>query len=131
MPDVEVDLDGPLFSSLQRNAAVDAFIAEAAEDVTNQLYANVMTNLNESIQQPTPYYETQIDIDRNGDGGGRVHDNDIVYGPWLEGTSARNRARPGFPGYRSFGRAYDEVKGQVPRIVQAALQRAIRRLGGG
>lgn len=131
MPDVEVDLNGPLFSALQRNAAVDMFLSEAAEDVTSQLYANVMTNLNDSIREPTPYYETQVTVERNGDGGGRVHDGDVVYGPWLEGTGSRNRPRPGFPGYRSFARAYEEVRGQVPRLVQAALTRAIRRLGGG
>ncbi len=131
MVEVDVSLDGPLFRDIQRNAAVDAFLREAARDVTSQLYSEVMGNLNASIREPTPYYETQITVTRNGDGGGRVHDRDIVYGPWLEGTGSRNRPRPGFPGYASFRRAYQQVKPQVPRLVQAALRRAIARLGGG
>ena len=129
MNEIEVDLNGPMFSGIARNAAVDMFLREAADDVASQLYADVMTNLNASIRNPTPYYETQVAVERNSAGGGKVHDRDIVYGPWLEGTSERNRTTS-FKGYRSFGRASDAIQAKVPALVQSALTRAIARLGG-
>jgi hypothetical protein len=86
-----------------------------------------MGNLDASIREPTPYYETQITVDRNAAGGGIVHDRDIVYGPWLE-TGAGRVTR--FHGYRSFGRAQDGIAAKIRRLLQAAVGRMVRRLGG-
>ena len=135
MTDIDVDIDGPFFRDVQRNAAVGALIREVTDDVLAQAYAEVMTNLNASIQNPTPYYETQITTSARVGGGAnqavssrRVHDRGVVYGPWLETGAGRNTS---FRGYRSFARARAAVQARVPTLVQAALARAVQRLGGG
>jgi hypothetical protein len=128
MARVEVDVSGPLFDG-RAAAAVAAFAEDAKREVQQQVYAEVMTNLNASIKKPTPYYETQIAMSQ-GEGDYTVHDRGVIYGPWLEGTSERNRTTR-FKGYASFRRAAQSIQGKVPQLVQAALARAIQRLGGG
>lgn len=138
MPDVdiEVSITGRLFRSAQRRGVMAEFIRTAVDDVTAQVYADVMGNLNRSIRHPTPYYETQITTTRRSTGGAaqassirRVHDRGIVYGPWLEGTSERNRTTR-FKGYASFRRARQSVQDRVPQLVDRALRRCIAGLGG-
>jgi hypothetical protein len=128
MSRVEIDVSGPLFDG-RAAAAVAAFAEDAAREVQAQAYSEVMTNLNQSIREPTPYYETQIAMSRDA-GDYRVHDRGVIYGPWLEGTSSRNRTTR-FRGYASFRRAAQSIQAKVPQLVQAALARAIQRMGGG
>lgn len=82
---VDVRVSGPLFDG-RAQAAVDDFAREAQRDVAAQAYSEWMTNLNRSIREPTPYYETQITVTQRG-ADQVVHDRGIVYGPWLEGVS--------------------------------------------
>lgn len=131
MPDIDVDIriTGPLFRAAQRVGVVNEFLRDAVDDVTAQLYSDVMGNLNRSIRHPTPYYETQITNQRLSPQVRRVHDRGIVYGPWLEGTSERNRTTR-FRGYASFRRARQSVQARVPQLVDHALRRCVARLGG-
>jgi hypothetical protein len=126
--DLDVEQFGPFFGP-QRSAAVDDLIREAVDVVSAQNYAEVMTNLNQSIKHPTPYYETQITRERITPDLYRVHDRDVVYGPWLEGTSERNQTTR-FKGYASFRRAAATLQAKVPDLVQYALRRCVARLNG-
>jgi hypothetical protein len=45
----------------------------------------------EYARDRTGAYERGVRVDRSV-GTRRVHDRDMVYGPWLEGTSPRNKA---------------------------------------
>lgn len=145
MPDVEVRLSGPLLEG-RAPAVVERMAREAEDAIAAQVYAQVMTNLNTSIQYPTPYYETQITNERLT-AGRRVHDRGIVYGPWLEhgagagrGSVERpsSRGRPNvryrstgrFRGYRAFGRAREQVEPQAQTLAEFAVQRHLRELGG-
>src|SRR5688572_30770062 len=60
----------------------------------------------------------------------RVHDRDIVYGPWLEGTSERNRTTR-FRGYAAFRKGMQRVNARLDALTSYALRRCIERLGGG
>lgn len=122
-----MDVSGPLFDG-RSEAAVDRFLETAKYDVGAQALAEVATNLDRSIRQPTPYYETQITADWQGSDR-VVHDRGIVYGPWLEGTSSRNRTTR-FKGYASFRRATESVRERVPALVARALDRCVRGMGG-
>lgn len=121
----EVNIRGPLF-----DGRAPSVIADLREDCTEQVaaqgYAYVMTNLNASIRNPTPYYETQVTVDRAGNDR-RVHDRGIVYGPWLEGVGERNKTTR-FKGYASFRRAKQQLDGDVPRLIASTVVRHLQEL---
>lgn len=128
MNEIEIDLDGPLFNGPNRSAALRRFEVEASREVAYQARSEVGRILNARVQHPTPYYETQITAQRTPYGA-RTHDRGIVYGPWLEGTSERNRSTS-FKGYHAFRIATVLTQAKVPVLVQATLARLIAELGG-
>jgi hypothetical protein len=121
---VSVQVSGPLFDG-RANAAVDAFVEDAKRDVAAQAYSEWMTNLNRSIRNPTPYYETQITVTQRG-ADQVVHDRGIVYGPWLESGAGRATR---FRGYHSAARATATLEAKVPGIVQGTLAKYIGKMG--
>lgn len=123
---VDVTFNGPLFSG-QFPAVMEDILMQSQEEVGNAVLERVQYHLDVQIKHPTPYYETQIIQQRVGQYE-VVHDRGIIYGPWLEGTSARN-ARSHFKGYASFRKAKDEVIQQIPDIVNAVIRRNLGRLG--
>ena len=93
---VTVNVSGPFFDGrLGRETSV--FIEEAKEQVASQALADVQLVLDRMIKHPTPYYETQVRMERQADDR-VVTDAGVIYGPWLEGTSGRN-ATTRFKGY--------------------------------
>lgn len=124
---IDVQIDGALFAG-HAPAAVAAFLDEAKYRVGGQMLADVQQILNRDIRHPTPYYETQITLQRVQDDY-VVHDRGIVYGPWLEGVSYRNQTTR-FKGYHAFRRATQELEGKVQGIVTALLRRYLSRMGG-
>lgn len=126
MPDITVRLDGALFD--QRFGHVTTEIAQEAQTlVASAALERVHYFLDAQIKHPTPYYETQIVQQRHGLFE-VVHDRGIVYGPWLEGTSARNSTTK-FKGYASFRKATAAVQLLAPAIVARVLARNLGRLG--
>ncbi|MFB4312932.1 hypothetical protein [Actinomadura sp. 21ATH] len=125
MLDIDVRLRGPLLTGAPERD-VDAFLADAQQTVANQALADVHQILDASIRNPTPYYETQLIVQRL-EPDVVVHDRGIVYGPWLEGTSSRNRTTR-FKGYAAFRRARDSVDRQVPQLVAHQLRQLLQRL---
>jgi hypothetical protein len=129
MAGLNIDLDpsGPLFDG-RAPAIIDDLVREAAWVVGTKALSEVQMLLDASIRNPTPYYETQITIDRRVDDV-RVHDRGIIYGPWLEGTGSRNRTTR-FKGYASFRRAAQEIERRVPEIVEPVVRRMVAELNG-
>lgn len=122
---IDVSSSGPLFDG-RAEAAVVAFLDEAKQEVGNQGLADVHQLLDASIRHPTPYYETQILVERQANDV-VVHDRGIIYGPWLEGVGSRNRTTR-FKGYFSFRRAKQALEGKVPGIAERVLQRYLGRM---
>jgi hypothetical protein len=61
---------------------------------------------------------------------GKIHDSDVVYGPWLEGTSSRNKTTR-FKGYQSFRKTQDWIeKTQARKILKKHVDRLTRRMNG-
>lgn len=127
--DVTIDRDGPIFRPLLVHAAVADLLDEVERDVAHAGLAEWATNLNASIRNPTPYYETQIHAEHLGDGWS-VNDRGVIYGPWLEGTGSRNDTTR-FKGYAAARRARQAIEKRIPQITAGALARAVARLGGG
>lgn len=118
-----VKLTGPLMDG-RLDGMIDDMLAEMIGTTAAQGYAGVMTGLNQHIQFPTPYYETQINIASAGYAL-VVNDRDVIYGPWLEGVGSRNRTTR-FKGYFSFRRAADNLR----RWVATGLDPIARRWEG-
>lgn len=131
MPEITIDARtlGPLFDA-RGDAAVQEFIREATDAISAQARSEVMETLNRRIRNPTPYYETQIVRQRLSADEFRVHDRDVVYGPWLEGTGERNRTTR-FKGYAAFRKAARAINDRLPQLTAYALRRCIDRLNGG
>lgn len=125
---MEIKTSGPLFDGSFPRLVQD-FIDDAEWEVGAQASANVHQNADGSFKNPTPYYETQIAVERR-DPDVVVHDRGIVYGPWLEGVSTRNQLTR-FKGYRIWARAANQTRRQANAIVQQVLQRHLVRMRGG
>lgn len=126
MASITVNLKGPIFDGRAAHE-VRAFLDAATDDIGQQGYSNVMHNLEGSIRHPTPYYETQITVQRAG-AAVIVHDRGIIYGPWLEGVGSRNSPVTIFPGYHSFRRATATLRGQALGLAERRLSEFIRRM---
>lgn len=120
-----VTISGPFFDE-RNSAARHQMEDEGLNRVGGQGLADVHQNLDTSLRNPTPYYETQITSERSGDEQ-IVHDRGIIYGPWLEGTGSRNETTR-FKGYASFRRAAQQLEGQVPGLLVPVVDRCVERL---
>jgi hypothetical protein len=120
-----INVSGPVFDG-RAEAECARICDEAERDVAAQGYSDVMATLNARIQHPTPYYETQVTVTKEV-GGRLIHDRGIVYGPWLEGTSPRNRSTR-FKGYRAFTLARLALPSKARALVQNAVNRGLGRL---
>lgn len=125
MADIEITLSGPLFDG-RAAAEIKAAEQDILDAIAQQADANVMTNLNASIRNPTPYYETQINV-RNATDSRVVNDRGVIYGPWLEGTGSRN-ATTRFKGYSSFRRAAQTTEQQAQMLAANALAPHLRAM---
>lgn len=118
---------GPLFSyMLQRTT--DEFVSDLTAGLAGHALATVQGVLNDRIVHPTPYYETQITLDKVANGA-VVHDRGVIYGPWLEGTSSRN-ARSRFKGYHAFRTATRDLEHNAQTYLRPVIDAALRRLRG-
>lgn len=58
----------------------------------------------------------------------RIHDP-VIYGPWLEGSSKRNRSTR-FKGYHLWRKTAQTLDERAPRIAEAKMPELIQALGG-
>ena len=125
---VEISMSGPVLDG-RAQALVERFMESAVADISSVVIEKVQDRLNQKIQVPTPYYETQITMQRMDYNEIIVHDRGIIYGAWLEGVSRRNRTTR-FKGYQAFRRAHDLVDGRKEVIVRDSLDILLRELSG-
>jgi hypothetical protein len=96
---LEIDVSGPLFAAGNSDLPAD-FLEEFETEYGKEGVRRVRANLKVKLKNPTGKYSRGIRTDRSS-GTNVVTDNRAVYGPWLEGTSSRNRTTR-FKGYRTF-----------------------------
>lgn len=113
----------------QVNAAVDRFVTDLVWTVAAQALADVHKILDAKIRNPTPFYETQLMIERMTADSAMFHDRGIVYGPWLEGIGSRNSTTH-FKGYRAVRTTYQMLSRKIPALARPGQELLIRRLGG-
>lgn len=122
---MQADVTG--LTATGRADPVLARAARAAEDATVR-YAldEVHAELEIVLQHPSGYYQSHVRADY-GRRPPSVHDDRVVYGPWLEGVGSRN-ATTRFKGYETFRRVAQRVQGDVVRVTAPVLDDAVQRL---
>jgi hypothetical protein len=122
---IEVKVHGPIFDGRAAHD-VEEFLHEATYQVGSQGLANWQHFLDTSIRHPTPYYETQVHVERVASSV-VVNDRGIIYGPWLEGVGSRNKSTR-FKGYFSLRRAVQQLKTQIPALLEHTLRPYLERM---
>jgi len=116
---------GPLFDGrLER--AIDQGLQDGLQDVAQQGVNLVRQRLHGVLRHPTGHYESIVQTERAAPDWA-VTDGGIVYGPWLEGVSERNRTTV-FKGYATFRRTTGELDRQAGGIVEQDIGRRIGSL---
>jgi hypothetical protein len=101
----------------------DRCAVEIRDELAALAIADVHRTLDQRIQHPTPYYETQITNDVHGDERW-IHDRGVVYGPWLEGIGRRNRTTR-FRGYHAFALAEASTRNQMDAVTSRIVGRYV------
>lgn len=125
MSEVIVTMHGPLFDG-RAATALEAFPIAAAAAVGDEAYLDVRRTLGRVLQNPTGFYESRIQHNQAGDMS-YVHDGNVIYGPWLEGTGSRN-ATTRFKGYHTFRQVTQRIDARSADIAQRVLDGYLRRM---
>lgn len=115
----QVVTTGPFFSG-RTEAALPRICQEIQDQVAAQANADVHMWMNHFFRHPTPYYETQVTVQRMGETT-VVHDRGIIYGPWLDGSGSRNQTTR-FKGYAHWRLATQGAEQRVPQLADAVLR---------
>lgn len=125
--DVKVTMTGPLLDGMAPKE-IDAFMAEATETVAQEGLDMVRRELRSVLRDPTGHYESKVQTNQVRDDF-VVNDSGVVYGPWLEGVSSRNRSTR-FKGYSTFRRTAQRLQDRAVEIAERVLPEYLRRLNG-
>lgn len=126
---VEIDFEGPLFDGRAARAMGEA-CDDARDDVSAYAEERVLVGTSGSFKTRTPYYETRITTTRLSSDVDLVHDQGVVYGPWLEGVGSRNAPVTRFAGYGHWRAAKQAVLRRGPQIAELAVRRHLPEMGG-
>jgi hypothetical protein len=125
---IDVEIFGPLFEAGVPEGVVHSFLDETKEEVAYLGFHEVRARLGSVLKHPTGRYESRIVTDRTNRFDDQViTDGGVVYGPWLEGTTSRNRTTR-FKGYKTFRRIRLKLRKQVTPVAQRNLDRYLSRL---
>ena len=127
-PGVSVSFHGPVFRS--GGSAVHEAGKKAVSDIVAEGERDVKLQLRPGHGLDTGHYRRSINGEQPKDLQGIIHDNNVVYGPWLEGVSSRNQ-RSRFKGYRMFRNAAERLQGFAKDAIGRRVGEAVRRLNGG
>lgn len=124
--DVEVNSSGPLFNGTA-SPMVQRWTRDAGEEIAQWAEDEVHRVLGQVLRHPTGYYESRVRVERSSPDRFTITDGSVVYGPWLEGVSDRNRTTR-FKGYSTFRRVAQRTEARADRTFQRILDRNVGRL---
>jgi hypothetical protein len=115
---LDVEISGPLVDGRLEHAIVVG-LDDALDKTAQRGVDLVRFRLQGVLRHPTGHYESMIQTERAG-ADRMVTDGGIIYGPWLEGVSERNRTTR-FKGYATFRRTVGELDRQAGPIADRAI----------
>lgn len=124
---VYVRMTGPILEG-QAPAIVEAMTVSTVAEIADYAKFEVLMQLHQVLQHPTGYYESQITDQTLSPTMHRIHDNNVIYGPWLEGIGSRNYPATRFKGYRTFRIVRARMSAKSRQIVADHLARLVGEL---
>lgn len=127
---------GPLFDGRGKKFIDQAFkqtvqkLVELGEERLNEVLRPRPSGVYLSFQQggkSQGHYRRNVKAEQRGHKA-TIHDNRVVYGPWLEGISSRNQSTR-FKGYASFRKTAEWLQKQMPLVLRDTAHRLGRKLG--
>jgi hypothetical protein len=117
----DVTTSGPFF-----DGRADSYSARLVNRISHDVAAHgqelVRANLTSVLRAPkTPYAEQHVQLDVS-QADVEIYDDNVIYGPWLEGVGSRNSPVTRFPGYATFRRTTQQVEAAVDESVKDALE---------
>jgi hypothetical protein len=125
---VTVKKTGPVFDG-RAVAAADQFVAEWGKQLSQETFNLVQADMSLHFRNPTGFYQSNVVTDRVGKDRWRVHDNMVVYGPWLEGVGSRN-ATSRFKGYAHWRRTVQRVNQIATTMGNQIVGQFLNRMRG-
>lgn len=126
---VSIHRSGPWFDG-RAERAMERACDDARDDIAAYAEERVLMGTSANFKTRTPYYETRITTERVSGEVSLVHDQGVIYGPWLEGVGSRNYPNSRFRGYRHWRLAKQAVARRGPQIADAAVRRRLPEMGG-
>ena len=123
--EIKVSTHGPFFT-LGARPLVDA-VHDTVQELVIEGERRVGLQLYPGHGLVTGHYKRSVHGEMTDSLHGRVHDSNVVYGPWLEGTSSRNKTTR-FRGYALFRRATQQLDRLKGGVLAKHVARAIARL---
>jgi hypothetical protein len=118
---------GPFFNG-QLAHQLHLVVAEAEEEIATAGADHLRHDLGAPpFKHPTGWYKSHITPKLLGPFW-VIQDSGVVYGPWLAGTSSRNRTSR-FKGYQHWRRAIAYVRRIAQPATDKVVARALRRAG--
>lgn len=123
-----VTMKGPLFDGSAAQV-VESAIEVGAEALAQEGVDRIRRRFRSVFRHPTGRAASRVVADLSSPANPRLT-HDIVYGPWLEGTSSRNTSSR-FRGYRTFRLVTQELQSDAAAVAgPVILDRAIGGLSG-
>ncbi|MFF7096413.1 hypothetical protein ACFY9A_29060 [Streptomyces rubradiris] len=126
---IDITFRGSLFDGRAERAIEDA-CDDARDDIAAYAEERVLMGTSANFKTRTPYYETRVTTTRVSSEVSLVHDQGVIYGPWLEGVGSRNAPVTRFAGYHFWRAAKQAVAARGPQIAEIAVQRHLPEMGG-
>jgi hypothetical protein len=105
---IDVDKSGPVFNG-SADDIMDAYVSDMTRALGQDLVNMIQNDLRRVIKDRSGNYERHITTTRASSGATEVTGGNVVYGPWLEGVSSRNKSTR-FKGYATFRRMTQEYQ---------------------
>ncbi len=121
----DVVILGPLADG-RAQAALDLYAHEVVQKVAGQGQQMVRDHLNTVIRQNHGVYVSRVNVRDVGADAARI-ENDMVYSPWLEGTSQRNRSTR-FKGYHTFRLVRQQLDAKAEAMAEEILRPYLARM---
>lgn len=126
--DIDVTYHGPIFDG-RADAIIDRSTREMEHHLASVGADYVRAELERVLRKETPYYRLQV-TSTEYPGRTVINDGGVVYGPWLEGTSSRNRTTR-FKGYSTFRRVTRMLQNDAKRIVLPQVNKLVEKINHG
>ncbi len=121
---IRITPQGPAISrgwTKRYERAVAAGLADGEKELLDLTMQDINRTLNQVLRTQTPHFRTSTRIVSN-----RV-ENDVIYGPWLEGTGSRNKTTR-FKGYATFRKVRGRIEQKSRYVVDRAISKRLKGL---